>query len=102
MGRFQKVREAYGAFYVINIVAQAIFTLLWNIGLALLISWGAVAWLSAPEWIYVPLILIGVLTGLVSMVRFILAAMKSLDRLDEERRAKMKNKRNGNSQKDGN
>ena len=95
----KQVREAYGAFYVINIVAQAIFTLLWNIGLALLISWFTVSKLGAPEWIYVPLILIGVFTGLFSMVRFILAAMKSLDRLEEEGRAKLKSKRNGNSKK---
>ena len=93
------MKEAYGAFYVINIVAQAIFTLLWNIGLTLLIGWLSVSKLGAPEWIYVPLILIGVFTGLFSMVRFILAAMKSLDRLEEEGRAKLKSKRNGKAQK---
>ena len=96
------MKEAYGAFYVINIVAQAIFTLLWNIGLALLVSWLAVSKLGAPEWTYVPLILVGVFTGLFSMVRFILAAMNALDRMEKEGRAKLKSKRNGNSQKNEN
>ena len=45
-----------------------------------------VKYLSAPEWIYVPLILLGVFSGLYSMVRFILGAMKSLDRLEEQHR----------------
>ena len=92
------MKEAYGAFYVINIVFQAIFTLLWNIGLALLIGWGAVSWFSAPEWIYVPLILLGVLFGLVSMVKFILTAMKSLDRIERDGRRKIKSdgRKNGN------
>ena len=97
------MNEAYGAVYVINIVSQAIFTLLWNIGLALLIGWIAVSKLGAPEWTYVPLIIVGVLTGLFAMVKFILAAMRSLDRLEEEKRAKIKSqKRNGNSKKNGN
>ena len=103
MGRYWKVREAYGALYVINIVSQAIFTLLWNIGLALLVGWIAVSKLGAPDWTYVPLIIIGVLTGLFAMVKFILAAMRSLDRLEAENRAKIKlQKRNGNSKKNGN
>ena len=102
MGR-KKVNEAYGALYVINIVSQAIFTLLWNIGIALFIGWVAVSKLGAPGWTYVPLILIGVFTGLYAMVKFILAAMRSLDRLEEEKRAKIKlQKRNGNSKKNGN
>ena len=103
MGRYWKVKEAYGALYVINIVSQAIFTLLWNIGLALLVGWIAVSNLGAPEWTYVPLIIVGVFTGLFAMVKFILAAMRSLDRLEAERRAKIKQtKRNGNSEKNGN
>ena len=84
------MRETYSAIYVINIVFQSIFTLVWSIGLALLVGWGCVSWLSAPDWIYVPLITLGVISGLVSMVRFILTAMRSLDRIEEDGRKKMK------------
>ena len=84
------VKEGYSAFYVMNIVFQSIFTLLWQIALALFVGWIFVEFVGAPEWAYVPLILLGVGTGLVSMVRFILTAMKSLERLEEQRRKKKK------------
>lgn len=94
------MKEAYSTVYVINVVFQSIFTLVWNIGLALLIGWASVEWFSAPDWIYVPLILLGVITGFVSMVRFILTAMKSLDRIENERRQKLKanGRKNGNKE----
>ena len=88
----EDVKETYSAFYVINIVFQSIFTLVWQIGLSVLIGWLAVEKLGAPDWTYVPLILIGVGTGLVSMVRFILAAMKSLEHIEQQ---KLKKKKRG-------
>lgn len=84
------MKEGYSTFYVINIVFQSIFTLLWQIATALLVGWIFVRFVGAPPWIYVPLILLGVASGLISMVRFILAAMKSLERIEEERRRKRK------------
>ena len=91
------MKEGYSTFYVINIVFQSIFTLLWQIATALLVGWIFVSFVGAPPWIYVPLILLGVASGLISMVRFILAAMKSLERIEEERRRKRKTeeKKNG-------
>lgn len=90
------VKEGYSAFYVINIVFQSIFTLLWQIGVAVLLSWILVSYAGAPTWIYAPLILLGVFTGLVSMVRFILAAMNALEHLEEEKRKKKKSKEKQN------
>lgn len=87
----------YSTFYVINIVFQSIFTLLWQIGAAIFVGWIFVSLVGAPEWLYVPLILLGVGSGLVSMVRFILAAMKSLDRIEEERKAKAKKQKKENN-----
>ena len=84
------MRQAYSAFYVINIVFQAIFTLLWQIATALLLAWLAVSKLGAPEWLYVIFIMAGVASGLISMVKFILAAMRSLERIEEEGRKKKK------------
>lgn len=91
------MKEGYSTFYVINIVFQSIFTLLWQIATALVVGWIFVRFVGAPPWIYVPLILLGVASGLISMVRFILAAMKSLERIEEERRRKRKTeeKKNG-------
>jgi F0F1-type ATP synthase assembly protein I len=84
------MKEGYSTFYVINIVFQSIFTLLWQIGTALLVGWIFVRFVNAPPWIYVPLIMLGVISGFVSMVRFILAAMKSLERIEDQRRKKGK------------
>ena len=92
------MNKAYSTFYVINIVFQSIFTLLWQIFAALAVGWIFVEKLNAPRWLYVPLILVGVGTGLVSMVRFILAAMRSLARIEEQKLKKKKSeeKTNGN------
>lgn len=84
-------KKTISALYVINIAFQSIFTLVWQIALGLGIGYLAVRFLSAPPWIYIPLILLGVLTGLVSMVRFLLGAMKSLDRLEEQHARDAKN-----------
>ena len=91
------MKERYSSFYVINIVFQSIFTLLWHIGLGLLVGWIFVRFVGAESWIYVPLILAGVFTGLFSMVRFILAAMNALERIEEDKRRKKKleEKKNG-------
>lgn len=91
-----KVKGSYSTFYVVNIVAQAIFTLIWYIFTALVVGWLFTAKLGAPRWLYVPLIIAGVFTGLISMVRFILAAMRSLERLEEQDRQKKKLKEKSN------
>jgi hypothetical protein len=93
------VKQAYSTFYVINIVFQAIFTLLWQIALALVIGLILVKKIGAPNWVYVPLILVGVITGFVSMVRFILAAMRSLERIEDEKRKKKKSEVKNNENK---
>ena len=77
-------KKAISALHVLNIVSQSIFTLLWQIALGFGIGYLAVNYWSAPSWIYVPLILAGVFSGLVSMVRFLLAAMNSLERLEAQ------------------
>ncbi len=84
LGGGRMYKKAISALHVVNIVSQSIFTLLWQIALGVGIGYLAVTYWSAPGWIYVPLILAGVFTGLVSMVRFLLAAMKGLDRLEAQ------------------
>lgn len=86
----------YSTFYVFNIVFQSIFTLLWQVGAATLAGWLLVRFVNAPPWIYVPLIIIGVITGLVSMVRFIIASMNALEKLEEQKRIKLKKLKQNN------
>lgn len=77
------MRRTYSIIYVINIVSQSIFTILIHIGLSLLFSWLLVEKCGAPTWIYVFVVLVGVLTGLISMIKFILSAMHALNNLEQ-------------------
>ena len=97
-------KKAISALHVVNIVSQSIFTLLWQIALGVAIGYVAVTYWSAPPWIYIPLILAGVFTGLVSMVRFLLAAMKNLDSLEAQHASDAKKraaKKDEDTKKDG-
>ena len=71
--------------YVMNIVFQALFSLITPIGLFFLVGWLLVRYASVGEWIYAPLIILGVLAGLVSMVRFVISAMSAYERLESGR-----------------
>ena len=71
--------------YVLNIAMQALFSLLFTVAVFFGIGYLAVNSWGAPTWVYVPLILAGVGTGLLSMIRFILSAMAGLDRLEKQR-----------------
>ena len=77
-------RKFISATYVINTVLQGFFTLLTPIALMVLVGWLATNKLGAPSWFFVPLILIGVVGGFISMIKFILIAMRQLERLEKQ------------------
>lgn len=93
-------RKFFNAMYVLNIAMQAIFSLLSPIALGALVSWILVSRAGVGEWIYVVLILLGVGSGFVGMVRFVLSAMSGVERLENEQAAdegrRRKEKREGN------
>lgn len=74
--------------YVLNIVVQSFFNLLLPIGLMVLFSWLLTEKMNVGQWIYVVLILLGVIVGFISMIRFILTAMAGLERLEKEQKNK--------------
>jgi hypothetical protein len=85
--RFKLFGKLVSISYVLNIIFQAFFTLLTPAGLGFLCSYLLVRFANTPSWIYAPLLTVGILLGFVSMVRFILTAMASYERLEKERRA---------------
>ena len=91
------------ALYIFNIIFQSFLNLLTPIGLGLLISYLLTAYANAPSWIYAPITLFGVFVGLFSMVKFILSAMKALERLESEQKARdagrKKSHTDGNNEK---
>ncbi len=90
-------KKLVSALYVLNIVSQAIFTLLIPIGLGVLVSYLLTRFTSAPSWIWAVLVVIGAMSGLYSMIKFILSAMAGLDRLEKEHNTKEKKEKSGNN-----
>lgn len=88
------MKGAYSALYIVNIVFQSIFTLLMHIGIGLLLSWLLVDKCGLPTWIYAVVIFIAVISGLFSMIRFILVAMRALDNLEKSRKEKRRKNEN--------
>ena len=77
-------KKLFSVLYAINIISQAIFTLLIPAALAFGASWLFVTKLGAPEWLYAVLIPVGVIAGLISMVKFAIAAAEGLERLEKQ------------------
>lgn len=83
-------KKFFNAMYVFNIALGAISSLVTPIALGFFLAWLLVTRLGAPEWLYVVFIIIGVASGLVGMVRFVLSSMAGLERLEDEQQAERK------------
>ena len=78
------MNRLFNSMYVMNIVFQAIFSLLTPPALFFFISYLLVSYLSFPEFSYAIAIVVGFLFGLVSMVKFTIAASEGLERLEKQ------------------
>ncbi len=74
-----------GALYVINIILQCIFTLATPALFMFLVAWLFISKLGAPVWLYAILLPIGFIMGLISMIKFAIAASEGLERLEKQR-----------------
>lgn len=90
-------RKLVSSLYVLNIVSQAIFTLALPIGLGALVAYLITRYAGAPSWVWALLIVFGALSGLYSMIKFILSAMAGLERLEKEHNIKEKKEKSGKS-----
>lgn len=79
-----------GAMYVINIIAQAIVTLLIPAAILFAAAWLFVERCGAPEWLYAVMITLGIMSGFVSMIRFVIRASEGLERMENQRNSKTK------------
>jgi hypothetical protein len=86
-------KKLFGVLYTLNIIAQAFFSLVFPAAIFAGVAWLAVEYWSAPGWVYAPAILLGLLLGFYSMIKFVLAAMTSLERLENEQKKKETPKR---------
>ncbi len=83
--------------YILNIVWQSLFSLVTPILLGFGISWLSVTYLSFPSWSYAIFITLGTLAGFYNMIKFILSAMASYERLEKSRKARNFNDKSGNN-----
>lgn len=68
-----------------NIIFQALYSLVMPIGIGGFSSYLLTKYASAPKWIWAVLLTLGTLLGLYSMVKYILTAMKNLELLEKQR-----------------
>lgn len=80
-------RKLVNAIHVLNILFQAIYSLLFPVGVGVALSYVLVEFCGAKTWVWALLLTVGVLIGLVSMVKFILSAARNLERLEKEQAA---------------
>ena len=91
------MKKLFNSLYLLNIVFQAIVTLATPIALGALISYLLTTYAGAPSWIWAPILLLGVFSGLFTMVKFVLSAMTALERLEKQQNSdKNKIKRDEN------
>lgn len=84
----------YNAFYIANVVFQAVFSLLFGMGGSLFIAWLLVDKLSFPAWTYAVAVTIGTLAGGISMIRFVLQAMTTLEGIEKQKKTVGKRRKN--------
>lgn len=91
------MKNAYQKFisplYVINIAFQAVITLLSPIVIMFLFAYLLTKYASVGNWIYVVFMTLGVLSGLYSMVVFIMRSSKALEAIERQNSAKEENKK---------
>ena len=78
------MRSFMNAMYAMNIILQAFWSLLFPIGCGVLLGWLLVEKCGMGSYLFVILILFGVLVGMISMIRFLISALSGLERLEKE------------------
>lgn len=77
-------KKFIAAFKLLNVLFQAIYSLVLPIGIGALISFLLTKYASWPKWIWAVLMLLGTFSGLYSMIKFILSATANIDRMEKQ------------------
>lgn len=82
--------QAVSFLYVLNIIMQALFSLIFTVAIFFGIAYLLVELVGWPSFLYAVFILLGVASGIYSMVKFILSSMAALEQLERERNSRDK------------
>ncbi len=93
-------KKFMNAFSLMNILFQAIYSLVLPIGFGVLFSFLATKYLSAPKWIWAVLLILGTLVGLFSMIKFLLTALSGFERLEKEQETSAREKRDAKEKRE--
>lgn len=86
-------KKIFNAVYALNIFFQSALSLVTPTAIAFLIAYLLHEKAGVGGWIYAPLVTLGVLSGLYSMVKFILSASRALEALEKQQREKEETKK---------
>lgn len=86
-------KKLYNVLYIINIVLQGFWCLVFPVGIGFGIAWLLVEYAHLPRWIFAVGMTFGVFVGLVSMCRFLISATEAMERLERSRRAEKEAKK---------
>ena len=78
------LKKLISPFYLVNIIIQSIVSLVSPMLIMLLFAWLTVTKLGAGPWVYVVFIMLGVFSGLYSMVAFIINASRALEAIEKQ------------------
>lgn len=87
------MHKAFNFTYLVNMVVQGFWCLLFSIGVAFGIGWLLVNKLSWPSLVYVPLLVVATIVGLVSMCRFLISSAEAMERMEKQRAEKLEEQR---------
>ena len=85
-----RMKNFMNSMYALNIVLQSFWSLLLPIGFGILLGWLLTEKLGFGNYVFVILILLGVVIGMFSMVKFLFSALAGLERLENEQKNKNK------------
>lgn len=76
-------KHIYNGAYLINVIFQAFWSLLFPMALGFLAGWLLTARFGLPSWIYAVLLLVGVGIGLFSMIKFLIYALDAFEKIEK-------------------
>lgn len=78
-------KKFISAFQMLNILFQSLYCLVLPMGIGALVAFLLTRFLGAPKWVWAIFLTLGALSGLYSMIKYILIATRALEALDRGR-----------------
>ncbi len=81
-------KKIYNAAYLINVIFQAFFNLMFPMATGFFAGYLVTEKLSFPQWWYAILLVAGLAVGLFSMIKFLIYALDAFEKIEKAQKAK--------------